>query len=216
MSTCGRHVGRAPWTLPRQSRCRGNMFSSSRTPYAELLETAKALFPKLTAETLPGEPPKSRNQPLDLSRARVPGPAAAVFLARRTIGLLRRIAQGTRTTEGIRSVARSPIIRRTRRSFQAAIRRSASSTWASVAPACRIFLVDQPSSHLRRLKPTGGMRPQGGHVRQAHQRRGFGVGARYEWSLSPPPSGSLQSTRAAARRQQPTTTPAAAAAVNQH
>jgi UDP-glucose 4-epimerase len=40
------------------------------TPYAQLLETAKALFPKLTVETLPGEAPKSKSQPLDLSRAR--------------------------------------------------------------------------------------------------------------------------------------------------
>jgi nucleoside-diphosphate-sugar epimerase len=45
-----------------------NIGSGRITPYAELLDTAKALFPKMIVETLPGEPPKSKNQPLDLSR----------------------------------------------------------------------------------------------------------------------------------------------------
>jgi nucleoside-diphosphate-sugar epimerase len=46
-----------------------NIGGGEVTPYAELVETAKSLFPKLKVETLTGEPRKSKSQPLDLSRA---------------------------------------------------------------------------------------------------------------------------------------------------
>jgi nucleoside-diphosphate-sugar epimerase len=65
----GRAVNLAA-TIPMPREYVFNIGSGSITPYAELLETAKAVFPKLTAETLPGEPPKAKNQPLDLSRTR--------------------------------------------------------------------------------------------------------------------------------------------------
>jgi UDP-glucose 4-epimerase len=65
----GRAVDRAA-TIPMPREYVFNIGSGRVTPYAELVETAKALFPKLTVETLPGEQPKSKNQPLDLSRAR--------------------------------------------------------------------------------------------------------------------------------------------------
>lgn len=65
----GRAVDRAA-TIPMPREYIFNIGSGRVTPYAELLETVKAIFPKLRVETLPGEPPKSKSEPLDLSRAR--------------------------------------------------------------------------------------------------------------------------------------------------
>lgn len=65
----GRAVDRAA-TIAMPRECVFNIGSGRVTPYAELVASAKALFPELTVETLPGEPPKSKSQPLDLSRAR--------------------------------------------------------------------------------------------------------------------------------------------------
>jgi nucleoside-diphosphate-sugar epimerase len=63
----------ASWTSPRQPQCRANMtlilaaVASHRRP--SWVGTSKVLFPKLTVETQPGEPPISKSQPLDISRA---------------------------------------------------------------------------------------------------------------------------------------------------
>jgi nucleoside-diphosphate-sugar epimerase len=65
----GRAVDRAA-TVPMPRNYIFNIGSGRVTPYAELLETAKLVFPKLRVEMLPGEPPKSKSQPLDISRAR--------------------------------------------------------------------------------------------------------------------------------------------------
>ena len=40
------------------------------TSFAEVIDTVKALFPALQVEIEPGEPPKSKGQPLDISRAK--------------------------------------------------------------------------------------------------------------------------------------------------
>ena len=40
------------------------------TPFDEVLASVKALFPSLRYEIAPGEPPKSKSDPLDISAAR--------------------------------------------------------------------------------------------------------------------------------------------------
>lgn len=47
-----------------------NIGNGAVTPFAEVVETVKGLFPKVTFEILPGPPPRSRPAPLDITRAK--------------------------------------------------------------------------------------------------------------------------------------------------
>jgi nucleoside-diphosphate-sugar epimerase len=47
-----------------------NIGTGMVTPFAAVLETVHALFPNLRVEIEPGEQPKSKEQPLDISRAK--------------------------------------------------------------------------------------------------------------------------------------------------
>lgn len=47
-----------------------NIGSGSVTPFAEVVDTAKALFPAVAFEVLPGPAPQSKSAPLDIGRAK--------------------------------------------------------------------------------------------------------------------------------------------------
>ena len=57
-------------SLPPPAQRVFNIGTGAVTPFAEVLETARALFPNLRVEIESGEKPKSKEQPLDISRAK--------------------------------------------------------------------------------------------------------------------------------------------------
>jgi nucleoside-diphosphate-sugar epimerase len=56
-------------TVPLPAETVFNIGNGAVTPFDEVLDAVKALFPALRYEVEPGEPPKSKSAPLDISRA---------------------------------------------------------------------------------------------------------------------------------------------------
>jgi UDP-glucose 4-epimerase len=68
-----RDMGRAvdlAATVPMPKRSIFNIGNGVVTPFDEVLASVQALFPSLSYEIEPGEPPKSKSDPLDISAAR--------------------------------------------------------------------------------------------------------------------------------------------------
>ncbi|HZS64542.1 MAG TPA: NAD(P)-dependent oxidoreductase [Xanthobacteraceae bacterium] len=57
-------------TVPLPPETVFNIGNGVVTPFAEVLAAVRALFPRLAYEVTPGEPPKSKSVPLDISRAK--------------------------------------------------------------------------------------------------------------------------------------------------
>jgi nucleoside-diphosphate-sugar epimerase len=57
-------------TVPMPKQNIFNLGDGVVTPFDEVLASVKALFPSLRYEIEPGEPPKSKTDPLDISAAR--------------------------------------------------------------------------------------------------------------------------------------------------
>lgn len=65
----GRAIDRAV-TVPMPKQTVFNIGNGVVTPFDEVLAAVKALFPSLRYEIAPGEPPKSKSDPLDISAAK--------------------------------------------------------------------------------------------------------------------------------------------------
>jgi UDP-glucose 4-epimerase len=57
-------------TIPMPKEYIFNIGNGVVTPFSEVVETARALFPAVEFEILPGTPPQSKASPLDISRAK--------------------------------------------------------------------------------------------------------------------------------------------------
>jgi nucleoside-diphosphate-sugar epimerase len=57
-------------TVPLPAQTIFNIGNGVVTPFEEVLDAVRALFPGLHYEIAPGEPPKSKSEPLDISRAK--------------------------------------------------------------------------------------------------------------------------------------------------
>jgi nucleoside-diphosphate-sugar epimerase len=57
-------------TVPLPAETIFNIGNGAVTPFAEVLDAVKALFPSLRYQVEPGEPAKSKAAPLDISRAK--------------------------------------------------------------------------------------------------------------------------------------------------
>ena len=57
-------------TVPLPKETIFNIGNGKVTPFDEVIDTAKKYIPDLQIEIIPGEAPKSKSQPLDISRAK--------------------------------------------------------------------------------------------------------------------------------------------------